>query len=543
MAKNRIKLYWLFLLTLMYTACFVLSIGQAQARYENTVTAGTMVESSQYGLTSDCMVKKGDPSLTVLLGELSMQKTTEVSFWLKSHGAPAAGKLAWSVSDPELAQYLRLNMKVGPLSIDPDEEIELMKDIPMAFTLTMTPTDIARSTAHGILKINVLVTWGEEMWGTFQIILPEVKEKEETSEESEDPDGTSEDEKTEEENTHEEDPVQDNSEEEKFLEDQRDLLASITGNEEEDSDQPEPSEEQASSSEGTDQEDESENSDETKEPDSDGETETTPEDTKDQPIRLETLSRFDPAEKLPLKIVLTDNITSVRLGVQVTEEEETRFEPFPDYTRFSLDRGKSYYMMYDGYIAEFAIEPMTSLSVLLDFSNTKLAEDDEVFLAMQAYEGETLVRSCQIKTTADAMASCQTLVHPINQETQAVNFLAGDTQREAEEQQDYGWRSRSLSRNNALEFTLPMEWLDAEMEYSVEMLTMTEAQTLEYVPVTLSQTGLYGTYMDYDLTHNLVLRIGEKLPRAGTYRLNMKWSYEGICYAQTQTTFFINYSA
>ena len=87
-----------------------------------------------------------------------------------------------------------------------------------------------------------------------------------------------------------------------------------------------------------------------------------------------------------------------------------------------------------------------------------------------------------------------------------------------------------------------MEWLDAEVEYSAQMLTMTEDQTLAYVPVTLSETGLYGKYQDFDLTHNFVIRIGETLPQAGTYRLNLKWSYEGICFSQTQTTFFINYS-
>lgn len=488
MAKNRIKLCWLLLLTLLFTANLLLSIGETQARYENSVTAGTLMKSSQYGLTSDCMVKRGDPSLTVLVGELSMEKSTEVSFWLKSHGADAAGKLAWSVSDPELAQYLRLGVKVGPLSVNPEEEIELMKDVPMAFTLVLTPTDIAQSTAHGMLKINVVVTWGDEMWGTFQVILPEVKEEqppEETTAQEGNGDGTGQTVS----------PVYTNNL--PFLADD--------------------------AQEGT----------ETEESDN----------TEEKPIRMETLSRFDPSEKLPLKAILTDNVTSIRLGMHVIEEEETRFEPFPDYTMFSLDNGESYYMMYDGYIAEFSLQDMTELPVLLDFRHADLETDAQLVLAMQAYAGDVLAETCEITTTADALASCQTLVHPVDQETQAVNFLAGDVQREAEEPQDYGFESRSLSKDNALEFTLPMEWLDAELEYSVDMLAMTEEQTLEYIPVELSRTGLYGTYMDYDLTHNLVLRIGEKLPQAGTYRLNMKWSYEGICYAQTQTTFFINYSA
>ena len=43
--------------------------------------------------------------------------------------------------------------------------------------------------------------------------------------------------------------------------------------------------------------------------------------------------------------------------------------------------------------------------------------------------------------------------------------------------------------------------------------------------------------------HTLVLGIGDVLPQAGTYRIRMEWTYEGVCYAKKQMTFFINYAA
>ena len=500
MTKNRRMFCWLLLLALF---CSELAV-PAHARYDSTVAASTVLAPRAYGMTSNCMVKAGDPSLTVLMGQLDGPK--KVSFWLKSNGSDAVGELLWSVSNPDHLQYVQITMQIDTVTVDPGEKIDLLQDVPMSFDMTIAPTAIARTSEHEELKIHVVVTWGDAMWGTFQVILPEVK-KEEPEEEPETPEGTqqpvagisvstSESETTGEQATQPTLPS---------------IIPTLPAESTESTESTEPTEPEVVSP--------------------------------DDPIQLKTISRFDPAQALPVKATVSEDVTSIRLGLEVTEGEETKFEPFPDYTMFSLNQGESYYMLYDGYITEFTMQDASSLSVLLDFSHTDLEEGDTLVLAMETYAGDDLITTRRAETAADARESSLTLVHPVNDETQAVAFSEGDTRESAAEAGEFGWRSGILSRNNALEFVLPMEWLDAELEYSVELLTMTEEQTLEYVPVTLSETGLYGKYQDFDLTHNLVLRIGEQPPQAGTYRLNMNWSYEGICFAKTQTTFFINYSA
>lgn len=519
--KNRIKICWLLLLTLLYTQCFALSASPAYARYHTTVTASALMEARESGMSSNCMVQKGQPSMTVLLGSLDKAKKT--TFWLKSNGTDAAGDLLWSVSNPEHLQYVQISMQIDSVTIDPGETIELIRDVPMSFTMTISPTAVAKTTEHGEMKIHVLVTWGNEMWGTFQVILPEVKaETEKTAEGgNEDPEAVS---------NNENNPDTGNGESASSSISEAPATETM---ETESTEATEPTEttEVTEATEATEPTIPAPTVEPT-EPQADTQENTTS-------VQMETLSRFDLEESLPVKISFGKDITHVRLGLQTTEGENVTLEPFPDYTMFSRDQGKSYYMMYSGAIAEFS----GAESLLLDFSRTDLEPDDQLVLAMEAYYGSSLEKTCTAEITPDAQESCYSLVHPLQAKSRAVMFAAGDTREAAADNKAYGWPSRTLSRDNALEFTLPMEWLDAELEYSVEILTMTEEQTLAYQPVTLSKNGLYGTYMDYDLTHNLVFRVGEDLPPAGTYRLNMKWSYEGICFAETQTTFFINYSA
>ena len=130
--------------------------------------------------------------------------------------------------------------------------------------------------------------------------------------------------------------------------------------------------------------------------------------------------------------------------------------------------------------------------------------------------------------------------------TQTAQESTGQTQPSGETEAPAtvtGWQSRVLKPDNYLELVLPLHWWDAELEYTVEILTMTASGVPEYRPVTLSAGGLTAKRTTYGGVHNLVFQIGEKLPQAGTYRVNMTWKYKDICFAKTQTTFFIDYSA
>lgn len=537
MTKNRRMLCWLLLLVLLLCQAFSLSVGEAYARYDSTVVANAVVEPKVQGITSNCMVKAGDPSLTVLLGRLDEPKS--VSFWLKSNGAPApAGALLWSVVEPEkYLDYVQITMKIDDVAVDPGVKIDLLQDAAMSFDMTVAASAIGKTAEHEELKINVVVTWGDEMWGTFQVILPEVLPEEEQPQTNNDNETnvTPETTPTEEVGDSAAGETVISEEEKASLEALANLLAAQNAAEGGETEPTTPETEPPA----------------TTEPPAPVETtgpteETQPPVSPDDPIQLKTLSRFDPAYALPVKMSVSEDITSIRMGREVEEAGVTSFEPLPDNTLLSLDHGKSYFMLYNGYIAEFTREDLEdgkSISVLLDFSRTELEEDDTLVLAMEACTESGLKTTRSAQTTADARESCLSLVHPLEGEAKAVAFSAGDTRESAAAAEEFGWRSRMLTKDSALEFVIPMEWLDAEVEYSVEMLTMTEEQTLEYIPVVLSAAGLHGKYQDFDQTHNLVLQVGEDPPQAGTYRLNMNWSYEGICFAKSQTTFFINYSA
>jgi len=623
MTQNRIKVYWLLLLVFMYTASVLLAVGESQARYENTLVYNTFIESQDCGVSSNCMVTSSEPALTVLLGELSLMKSTTASFWLKSSGADATGKLAWSVSDPEHTQYLKVTMRSGMDTISQNTEIELLKDVYMDISMVLTPTEVARNSVHKAIKINVLVTWGEDMWGTFQVILPEVKGEE--PENNEDPDlignensgtttepttqpttmpttepttesgsepGTqpssepttqpttqptsgsdtettalSDTEASSEPTTQpSSEPTTQPTTESTLGADTRTATLSDTEPSSEPTTEPssepttepssepttEPSSEPTTepSSEPTTEpssepttEPSSEpttepSSEPTTEPSSEPTTEPTTEPTEgtqEQKIGMSTLTSFDPEEMLPVKLALTKDVTSVKLGLQVTEEEETYLSPLPDGIMFSLDGGKSYYMMHDGYIAEFAVKQLTELSILLDFSHTEIKDSEEMLLAVEAYSGDDLLAGSQVKTKPNAQASFRAVSHPRPAEQNA--------SRTTERPKLVSWDGQILNTHNALEYALPKEWRGAEMKYSVDILTMNESQELEYKPVTLSSKGLSATYTNDDKSHNLVFKIGDKLPQAGTYRFRIEWSYEGVCFAHTQTTFFINYSA
>ena len=509
MAKKRINVYWLLLLVLMYCASILLSVGQTEARFNDAVSATTLVGSQQMEITSNCLVAAKDANVTVLGGRMNLITSTKLSFWLKSTGADAVGVLRWGVQNPDHAQYLKITMQSGADVISPEAEIDLLEDVPMELTMTLTPTETARNTIHEEMKIYVLVTWGDRMWGTFQVILPEVKE--ETEPEGTEPEGT----------------------------------------------EPEGTEPEGTEPEGT--EPEGTEPGET-EP---GETipeETDPEDEEKAPIRLETLSRFDAAGMLPVNVVLTEDVTSVRIGLGQTDpdaEEDpekpvAEVLPLPGKTRFSLDGGENFYMLYEGSVAEFSVEGMTSFTMLLDLRYTGMEVGTGFLLAMDAYAGEEHTANSFARTICGTTKPVRAAVYDKQAYQKRQTRSAEEEEEPLKKQGSY-----ILNQNTVLELTMPEEWQEAETAYSLEFLTLAEDKTLEYKPVSLKTSGLQMLYEEEAQTDadaqkedpedirkdTLVLGIGEKLPPAGTYRINMEWTYEGVCYAKKQMTFFINYAA
>lgn len=240
----------------------------------------------------------------------------------------------------------------------------------------------------------------------------------------------------------------------------------------------------------------------------------------EQTILMETVGHFAQAEKLPVRITLIEGLEQVHMGLGVMGDAGVEMKKFPAFTRFSLDNGNSYYMLYDENM--ISLDPQSSgpVSVLLDLANVELPNEENLFLVTEGYAGQELISSANksVKPDIDALIQME---------------------------------SRLLARESALKITLPKSWKDYTLAYSVEMLTANgtvaedpaalENAVPEYIAVDLTAQSLIAEYVTDEETCALVFQLGETLPPAGTYRVSMNWTYEGICFAQAQTTFFINY--
>lgn len=530
-AKNRISLYWLLLLSVLLVGGVVVSTGIAQARYSDTITSVAVLKASAMDISSNCLVSADDAARTVLLGEIDLDKSMMVPFWLLSSGENRNVKLNWGVTDPEHTNYLSIGLMIGNEMLTAGEAMELPEDIRLDLQLYMASTEIARTTEHGKTKINVYVTLDDTMWGTFQVILPAVGATENEiaevdSEISETPEA-------------EEEPV---AEPNVTPEPEVELAAELNI---------EPSATPEATAEPT-AEPTPEVTPEptvaptaeptptptieptptptieptptptieptpiptieptptpTVEPTAAPEPTENPYEEQEALVDMKAMNAFDPTRQLPVVMTLAEHITSVRFGMVA---ESTTLEALPDYTMFSVDGGESYYMVYGDFVPEFVVHDITTIPILMDFRYTKLTQNEELTIGMEAYMGSELRKTC----TAEAAAT---------EELKTENMLG-----------------TILNFENTLEFTFPQKWKEATLEYSVEYLTMTEDQGLKYIPANLSQDGLQATYMNDESNHRLELKLGQKFTRPGTYRITISWSYNGLCYDTTQTTFFVN---
>ncbi len=260
------------------------------------------------------------------------------------------------------------------------------------------------------------------------------------------------------------------------------------------------------------------------------ESETSPSST--EPVsgpRISSAARFDQRNgKVPVYIALEEGTSRVKLGL--TPNSDGVLQPLPKSTRFSLDNGEEYYMVYEGegYVAEFKI-PYTGLEelpVLLDFSQVE-SDMASITLAAQAYfDNNGVVTSKQIgSVTLQAAEPGTTAAAAQTDSTEAA------------------WDSLFLSREGQLTIQLPSAWKDAQLYHSLEMLTMDAAGRVSYVPVDTSEGTLLVNLAQSGDEKTLSIASGEILPPAGTYRVVFEWEHEGICFAREQVTFFINYSA
>ena len=447
MAQKKKIAYWLLLITVLYLAGSVMSVGESQARYVNTATWYTVAEPTQNNPTSDCLEPVTQPPITVLLGQMD-QESREISFTLDSR-TDTSGMLAWRVDSPD---YLDVRVQIGDTSLSSGDTVSLTGETPVTVTMLLSLTEKALEPRDG-MNVNIQVSFGETLTGTFRVELMPVDGQilAATEQEATEPEVT-EPEVTEPEVT-----------------------------------EPEVTEPEATEPEVTEPE--------VTEPEVTEPEATEPEVTvPPAAIVLESAQTYHSACLIPLKVVSDgDTKTSLQLvsGESVLD--------FPRGTRFSLDKGASWFMLYQAGALQLDVTAGTPLTVLLDLSHTALVTEPSLTVTAGTGEAITLTVNTAPLYTANTQV---------------------------------------LNKNTELVVTLAELWQNCQLVYSVEVLLATE-ESKYYVPVVLSEDGLMAELSGQKLR----IRTGDILPPAGTYRLNLRWMDQGICVGQTQLSFFINYAA
>ena len=99
-----------------------------------------------------------------------------------------------------------------------------------------------------------------------------------------------------------------------------------------------------------------------------------------------------------------------------------------------------------------------------------------------------------------------------------------------------------LSAGEWFETSFPEEWIENGAAQSIYINVLSGYSNGE--PVFESAGENFKT--EYTLnhekgSHDFAIKPGEYLPAAGTYEMIIRWEFEGICFYNERTTFFINY--
>ena len=519
MSKKKTSVYCLVLLVLLTMSCVILSVGEAQARYVDTVVWNTYVEPLEDKIEHQFFTE--DKSLTVVLGEMDVLGKKNNAWYMVDFTIPGeigtTGSLTWGqVLEEGEDPALETDMLLGNDSLDQEYPLTIEED---ATVLTLVlQNKIRRQEAK---TVYVSVTWtqipGEDdtaedaktLTAIFQVILP----AEEYTEEN--PDGEISEVINEEVSGDEPKRVATQT---TF---QQTLISFEQSNEEATT---EPTTEVPTEEETTESTTEAPTEEETTEP------VTEEPSLPQQEINIESLAWFDPAQPLPLWIT-ADNDMTVELGFAYHYDDRLAAEmwPIPRYTRISTDGGKTWLLMYVANTMTLDLESGTT-EILLDFSAVEMDTDISRMLLIKGWSADTAPGEASVSVT------------PMSE--------------------FYTAESHVMAANTPLQLTLTEQWPlsteDAATEYavtySVERLTIVESEEegyrKNYEPVTLIHGGeedktaegeALPTLMAELKEQTLILRTGSTLPPPGTYRINMEWTYKGICIARDQIAFYINY--
>lgn len=220
-------------------------------------------------------------------------------------------------------------------------------------------------------------------------------------------------------------------------------------------------------------------------------------------LSVSSLADFSLKGYLPISMILPAN----SMTLTATLGSDT----LPAFTRYSVDGGETWFMLYyGGQIRVDAAEmPLfeSGQSLLVDLYYTEWDSANPVRLSIIVYT-ETGVYTGEVVSEATA---------PLFRTRAAMTPLI-------------------MNADNSLVFAVSENWSQCEAELCLERLELYDG-VLSYSQVT--DDSIYVEFGEADVS----VEAGAVLPLAGTYRLTIFYRYGGICFAESEIIFFANYSS
>ena len=218
---------------------------------------------------------------------------------------------------------------------------------------------------------------------------------------------------------------------------------------------------------------------------------------------------YDRTGFLPVDITVEGAVNAIYVGMpQTGEDGSVTMAPLPSFTRYSVDGGKSFTLLYYGGL----IELTESGTVLLDLQQTDLDLSAAHTLYVLAFNTDQ-TQQAEITVAAGDILPQERTVAP----------------------------RMITATNKEVSIPLPGQWSDGKLNWTISGRNTDGT----YSPVEdLTAIGLTVEKIAGESGETLHIRItpqGEQRPAPGTYKLRLDWSWQGAGFAGTELTFFVNY--
>lgn len=219
-------------------------------------------------------------------------------------------------------------------------------------------------------------------------------------------------------------------------------------------------------------------------------------------LPVSTLDSFSLEGGLPVNMILPENSTT--LVVSLSDGV------LPAFTRYSVDGGENWYMLYYGGSIRVDAAQMSVFEdgqcLLLDLYRTDWDSAQSLLLSAVAYTQEGRYIGEVVSEATAELFQTRTAETPL-----------------------------MMNASGSLELPVPESWAECEKEACLNRLELSDEMPVYREIIDDSIRIEFG---EDDVT----VAAGDVLPAAGTYWLTIRYKCGGVCFAESEISFFVNYS-